>query len=199
MCVCFDKRTLGGPRQTTNGLLRHFVLSSSARLMLGRLLLLFLHRQQVSTSTGVCHGNGFSIRPACCFKLKIYTHTQPYTHWQRLEYFPCLQFSLTEKFDLCGPTLQLGLGSRLRLSLFLCIFIGFVQLSSLDLELVAQILRIRRVARSQQIEFTFPWTYKAHRRPRSNFLRSFLLLLLPLLLVVGSAIVRDQLAPSRCT
>lgn len=50
-----------------------------------------------------------------------------------MEYFPCLQFSLTEKFDLCGPTLQLGLGSRgLRLSLFLCIFIGFVQLSSLD-------------------------------------------------------------------
>lgn len=79
VCVCFDKRTLGGPRQTTNGLLRHFVLSSSARLRLGRLLLLFLHRQQVSTSTGVCHGNGFSIRPACCFKLKIYTHT----HWQR--------------------------------------------------------------------------------------------------------------------
>lgn len=75
VCVCFDKRTLGGPRQTTNGLLRHFVLSSSARLRLGRLLLLFLHRQQVSTSTGVCHGNGFSIRPACCFKLKIYTHT----------------------------------------------------------------------------------------------------------------------------
>lgn len=98
-----------------------------------------------------------------------------------------MQFSLTEKFDLCGPTFQLGLGSRLRLSLFLCIFIGFVQLSSLDLELVAQILRIRRIARSQQIEFTFPWTYKAHRRPRSNFLRSFLLLLLPLLLLCHCA------------
>lgn len=41
--------------------------------------MLFLHRQQVSTSTGVCHGNGFSIRPACCFKLKIYTHTNIHT------------------------------------------------------------------------------------------------------------------------
>lgn len=78
----------------------------------------------------MCHGNGFSIRPACCFKLKIYTHT--HTYGQSLEYFPCLQFSLTEKFDLCCPTLQLGLGSRLRLSLLLCISIGFVQLSSLD-------------------------------------------------------------------
>lgn len=163
--VCFDKRTLGGPRQTTNGLLRHF-------WDWGRRLLL-----QVSTSTGVPDlpgtGYAFSIHPACCFKLKIYTHTHTEA---ALEYFPCLQFSLTEKFDLCARTCSLDLPwacgwasvSLISLSSFLCIFIGFVQLSTLAGWLVAKILCIRRIARSQQIEFTFSQTQSAHRGRHSK-------------------------------
>lgn len=105
--------------------------------------------------TGAGSGFAFPIRTACCFKLKVRTHTHTYT--LALEYFPCLQFWSPENFDLCLSGAGLGWAGP---SAFLCIFIGFIQLPAFygaqgrgQCEL--QILLIRRIARSQQIEFLF--------------------------------------------
>jgi len=86
MCGVWQEHIRRGPRQTTNGLLRHFVvsLSSSFQLFLPLNQLSRQHRCYSSFSH-FASGVFSSIRSACCFKLKIPTHTliHPLTHTHR--------------------------------------------------------------------------------------------------------------------